>query len=282
MIRLTVALLVLVSVSLSAPLKYCIQVAAEKRLELIKNSFKKVEDFPKARIEKRQNLYLLRVGAEDRKENLYVMLRKIRKFFPDAFIKRCEIRDDYVVYPKKEVTTALATEKPEEKKEERPPKRVEPKPKEQAETKIEATKKEKPEKRSKPPVKSPVKIELKDDKEIKELLISIKNELSIIREELKKKKGGSPRGSEENPAYFEKFLYSVGIFTGGLFLFTWILLIALYRKIGASNVENANLLNDMFKLIKVLNLLNKGQIIKMENGKLLIYDRKNERWKEVD
>jgi len=89
------------------------------------------------------------------------------------------------------------------------------------------------------------------------------------------------KGSEENPAYFEKFLYSVGIFTGGLFLFTWLLLIALYRKIGASNVENANLLNDMFKLIKVLHLLNRGQIIKMENGKLLIYDRKNERWREI-
>ncbi len=280
MIRLAVALLVLVSVSLSAPLKYCIQVATEKRLELIKNSYKKVKDFPEARIEKRQNLYLLRVGAEDRKENLYIMLRKIRRYFPDAFIKRCEIREDYVVYPKKEAIATPVTEKPESRKESGQIQIVEPAPKEQKEQKIEAPEKEKPKKEEKPPVD----IELKDDKEIKELLISIKNELSIIREELKKSKNSSKgiTRSEETPAYFEKFLYSVGIFTGGLFFFTWILLILLYRKIGASNVENANLLNDMFKLIKVLNLLNKGQIIKMENGKLLIYDRKNERWREVD
>jgi len=279
MTKLAIALLVLVSISLSAPLKYCIQVAAEKRFEPIKASFKKVEDFPKARIEKRQNLYLLRVGAEDDKRNLYIMLRKIRKFFPDAFIKRCEIREDYVVYPKKEVVASATTKEQPPPKEEEPPKKVsiEPKPKAQEKTKPKVKVEDKPKK-----LKPKTRIEIKDDKEIKELLISIRNELSIIREELKKIKENPKKGSEENPAYFEKFLYSVGIFTGGLFLFTWLLLIALYRKIGASNVENANLLNDMFKLIKVLHLLNRGQIIKMENGKLLIYDRKNERWREVD
>jgi hypothetical protein len=265
MIRIVIALIIFTGVSLSAPLKYCIQVAAEKRFELIKASFQKVKDYPKARIERRGDLYLLRVGAEDRKQNLYLMLRKIRAYFPDAFIKKCEIKEDYVVFP----ITKKEEEVKEESKEEKKGKPSKPQ------------KTENERKEGKPPQKDTT---LTEDREIKELLISIRNELSIIRSEIKKlqSKKEKQKESEENPAYFEKFLYSVGIFTGGLFFFTWILLILLYRKVGASNVENANLLNDMFKLIKVLNLLSKGQIIKMENGKLFIYDRKNERWREAD
>ncbi|WP_457600179.1 hypothetical protein [Hydrogenivirga sp.] len=283
MLGIALALLVAFSLSFSAQLKYCIQVAAERQLEPIKVSFQKVKNLPKARIEKRDRFYLLRVGAEDRSRDLIPILRKVRKYFPDAFIKKCEIREDYVVYPKAEIEEKAQVQEAEETKAEEKPKSVQateikPEPKEE-EVKKKPVKKKTAQKRK------PKVIEIKDDKEIKELLISIRNELSIIRQEinsLKKTGRSNPQESEENPAYFEKFLYSVGIFTGGLFFFTWILLILLYRKVGASNVENANLLNDMFKLIKVLNLLNKGQIIKMENGKLLIYDRKNERWREVD
>jgi len=48
----------------SSEMRFCIQVAAERDLESLKTYFKRVKDFPEARIEKREGVYLLRVGAE--------------------------------------------------------------------------------------------------------------------------------------------------------------------------------------------------------------------------
>ncbi|GEM_PF-3546261 len=236
--------LLLTSLSLSAPLKYCIQVATEKELEAIKPYYEKVKDMPHARIEKRENLYLLRVGAEERKRDLLPIYRKIKRMFKDAYIKKCEIDKSYVVFPKEEKA-------PE-------PQRAE------KEDKID-------------------RIELK---EIKELLISIKNDLGLLRIDIEKLKERKEEGSQKSdtiaPNYIEKFIYSAGILLGGLFLFTWILIFFLYRKVGENNIKNTNLLNDVFNLIKVLNLLSKGNVIKMERGKILIYDEKKDRWKEVE
>lgn len=261
MIRFVVVTLLLITVSFPANLRYCIQVATDRNLEALKVSFQRVKDYPEARIENRENLYLLRVGAEDKKENLTVMLRNIRRYFPDAFIKKCEINESYVVYPQRS-----AIQKPPEltgQKDKEGLREISPQKQEPIKTGAETT-------------------EPTQGKETKELLIAIKNELSLLRKEVGELSKNPQKATEESPPYFEKFLYSVGIFTGGLFFFTWVLLILIYRKVGASNVENTNLLNDMFNLIKVLNLLNKGQIIKMENGKLFVYDRKSEKWREVD
>jgi len=235
-------------------LRYCIQAATEKDFDTIKSYYRRVEEFPEARIEKRGNLYLLRVGAEEKRKNLMVMYRKVKNLFPDAYIKKCEIDEKYVVYPETE------------KKEEVPaPDKEKPQPTEETKQ-IEKNAEIKP-----------IVEELKDEIEtLKEDIEEIKN----ILEERKANTQAVVRA--EDPAYFEKFLYSVGIFIGGLFFFTWILLILLYRKVGSVNLENANLLNDMFRLIKVLNLLGKGKVIKMEGGKLMVYDPKTDKWNEVE
>lgn len=259
--------------AVAGELKYCIQVAADRDLNRIKNYYERVKELPQARIERREDLYLLRVGAEERRRDLRIMHRKVRNLFPDAYIKKCEIDDKYVVYPEpkgketegiKEDTTALGvTPDVKEEKVEKEKSAVQ---------KVEEVKRVKVAEGIKP-----------DIEELKARIDSLKEDLEEIKEILREKKDKTPaviRG--EDPAYFEKFLYSVGIFIGGLFLFTWILLILLYRKVGSTNFENTNLLNDMFKLIKVLNLLSKGKIVKMEGGKPIVYNPKEDRWNEVE
>ncbi|MDQ7083012.1 MAG: hypothetical protein Q9N34_08795 [Aquificota bacterium] len=241
--------LLLTSLSLPAPLKYCIQVATEKELASIKPHYEKVKNMPKARIEKRENLYLLRVGAEERRKDLLPIYRDVKKMFKDAYIKKCEIDKSYIVFPKEEEKT--------------------PEPE-----KVGSTEKEE---------RKVYRIELT---EIKELLISIKNDLGLIRIDIEKLKDKNRKENQKAdtpvPNYIEKLIYSAGILLGGLFLFTWILIFLLYRKVGENNIKNTNLLNDVFNLIKVLSLLSKGNVIKMERGKILVYDEKNDKWKEVE
>jgi len=111
-------------------------------------------------------------------------------------------------------------------------------------------------------------------------MLSLREEVKALREEVAElRKRNSPR-SETVP--LDKFAYSAGILIGGLFLFTWFLILMVYRKVNQSNVENASLMSDVLRLIKILNLLSRGNVVKMENGKLMVYDRKSERWKEVD
>jgi len=88
--------------------------------------------------------------------------------------------------------------------------------------------------------------------------------------------------NKENPPDLDKFFFSVGLFVGGLFLFTWFLIMLLYRKVGSVSDKEAKLIDDLLSVIKVLNLLGKGHAVKMERGKLLVYDKKSEKWKEVE
>jgi len=272
MIVLLVSFLVVLTAT-AGELKYCIQAAAEKNLETIKSYYERVKEFPEARIEKRGDLYLLRVGAEERKRNLSVMYRKVKNLFPDAYIKKCEIDEKYVVYPEPK------KEKTKEVKEEATVSKITPDVKE---GKIE---------KEEPAIQRIKEVEqVKETKEIdrsieelKDQIESLKEDLEEVKEILREREDKAPVViKSEDPAYFEKFFYSVGIFIGGLFLFTWILLILLYRKVGSTNFENTNLLNDMFKLIKVLNLLSKGKVVKMEGGKLMVYDPQKDKWSEVE
>ncbi len=261
MTRFILLFLALSLSAFSSEMKYCIQVAAEKDLDILKSYFGKVKDYPEARIEKREKLYLLRVGAEDRKENLLIMFRKIKNLFPDAYIKKCEINKEYIVYPQqREENMTQGTRKNKTLREAKDTKTAQVQKYEE------------------------IKNELK---ELKSILSDLKANIKHMQREISNMKiKHSEREPTESEAilspYLEKFIYSAGIFVGGLFLFTWFLLILLYRKIGANNIENINLLNDMFKLIKVLNLLSRGFVIKMDNGKLMVYDKKNDRWKEVE
>ncbi len=224
-------LLSVVSLSFPSTQKYCIQVATYRSIDLAMTDFEKIKDFPEARIELRGNVYLLRVGAEERSRDLILMLRKVRRFFPDAFIKKCEIDPSYVIYPE--------PEKMEKPKEEEKPKAPEPDIK-------------------------------KDIEELKRRIETLRKDIASLKTE------------EKGPYEFEKFLFSVGLFTGGLFLFTWFLIILLYRKVGSVSEKEARLVNDLFNLIKVLNLLGRGYTVKMERGKIMVYDKEKDRWKEVE
>ncbi len=218
----------------AAQMKFCIQVAAEKDLERLKSYFDRVRDFPHARIEKRDGVYLLRVGAEEKRENLLLMFRKIKSRFRDAYIKKCELNPSYVVFPPAQ-----------------PPRSEE----EEAPGHIEAL-------------------------DVEEVILPLRKEVEALRREISDLRENLPSASEPLP--LDKFALSAGLLVGGLFLFTWFLLLLVYRKVNSSNVENASLLNDVLKLIKILNLLSRGNIIKMENGRLMVYDKKNDRWREVE
>ncbi len=228
MVRVFLLILFMLSISISSEEKYCIQVATYRSFELAKTDFERIKDFPGARIELRGDVYLLRVGAEERSRDLTLMLRKVRRFFPDAFVKKCEIDPSYVVYP-------------------------EPKDTEVTE---EASVRE---------------------SELKESIEELRKEISMLRMEV-----ASARTENNDTPDFEKFLFSVGIFLGGMFLFTWFLIILVYRRIGSVSLHEAKLVNDLLSLIKVLSHLGKGHIVKMERGKIMVYDKEKDRWKEVE
>ncbi len=272
--RVGLILLLLVSaVSLGKEFKYCIQVAAEKNFALIKAHYQRVKDFPEARIEKRGGVYLLRIGAEKRSRDLRVMVRKVRRKFPDAYIKRCEINPAYVVYPASEEKPTQETQEP--KQEEDKPIQEQP---EQKQTE------EKPREEINTSQINQLPPKVRD--QLIEQMTKMEEKLEEIKERMKDMENREVSVSIKDkplvPVHFEKFLYSVAIFIGGMFLFTWILLAMIYRRVGANNMENAHLLNDLFRLIKLLNILRKGNMVKMENGKFLVYDKDTDKWKEVD
>ncbi len=264
MARLLTLILILTFAVIGEPqnLKYCIQVAADKDFERVKTFYERIKDFPEARIENRDGVYLLRVGAEDDKKDLAVMLRRVKSYFPDAFVKKCEIRKDLVVFPKEKVV------KPDTEKSQN-------------------TKKVKQEE-AKPVQIVKIQKEAENISQLKSTIKDLKEEVEKLREEisrLKKNLKDAPRKDNTptiKPADLEKFLFSVGIFTTGMFLLTWILILLIYRKVGHTNIQNTNLLNDLLRLVKILHLLGKGETVKMENGKIYIYDKKSESWREVE
>ncbi len=243
MVKSLLALTLLTLTALSAEMRFCVQVAAERDLERLKAYFHRVKDFPEARIEKRGDVFLLRVGAEEKREDLSLVYAKIRTMFRDAYIKKCEIDPAYVVFPEKSTPAPVQTAK------------------------------------TAPPAPSP---DGKGVEELERTISSLREEIKELRKEIEKLGKEKEQSSSPPPFPVEKFALSAGIFIGGLFLFTWFLLILVYRRIGSNNVENANLLNDVLKLIKILNLLSRGNVVKMENGRLMVYDRKNDRWREVE
>jgi len=183
LIALLIGILI-ATTSFASSIKYCIQVATGKDLQSTRYSVQKIKDYPDARIEKRDGVYLLRVGASESKSELYQILKEIKKNFPDAFIKECEIEERYVVYPQREDG-------------------------------------------------APKRVEVAGDEEIKKMLVSIRKEISSIREEIEKNKNNPKETSKPDVSFapFEKFLYSIGLFIGSLFLFTWILIGLIYKKV---------------------------------------------------
>ena len=228
-------LLFITSISYPAELKFCIQVAADRNFERIREYFNKVSGLTDARVERRGQVYLLRVGASDKKSDLADILKKIKKDFRDAYIKKCEIDPSFVVLP------APATEKGREA----------PKEDQKDVEKREDLVKE---------------VALQID-EVKARLEDIGKKVDSLSTLNKNLDGLDVFFRIANPSTLEKFLVSIGILIGGLFLFTWILILWVYRKVAHSS--------------RIVDLVSKGYEVKGEGEKILYRKNAEEDWKEA-
>jgi len=85
-----IGLLLLLSFPLfAAESYYCLQLASSARSEGLLKALEKVKDLPQARVEKIEGLYALRVGFFREKGEAFPYLKKVKKSFPDAFLRRC-------------------------------------------------------------------------------------------------------------------------------------------------------------------------------------------------
>lgn len=87
--------------------------------------------------------------------------------------------------------------------------------------------------------------------------------------------------NEGNYSVEELALAGAGL-VGALFLITWFFLLRLYRKVEISGLQNTSLLADIVKVTKVLTLLGKGYAVKIEEGKLMVFNKKEKRWEEAE
>jgi len=223
-------LLLTVSLSLPSELKFCIQAAAERSFERIKNYYEKVRDLPEARVEKRGQVFLLRIGVSESRSELQTLLKRVRKNFRDAYIKKCEIDPGYVVLPVQKKEEEKAEESPEEEK-----------------LKIDEA--------------------ILHLEEIRKRLEEVAEKVEDLSSLNKNLEGLDVFFRIANPQTLEKFLISIGILIGGLFLFTWILILWVYRKVSHSS--------------KAIDLLSRGYEVKRKGEKILYRKEEDQEWKEA-
>jgi uncharacterized protein HemY len=69
---------------------YCIQVVSSKKKKPIEKIFTKFESYPYARVEKIGKYYVLRIGQSNDLKYLKPYLKKIKKFYKSAFLRKCD------------------------------------------------------------------------------------------------------------------------------------------------------------------------------------------------
>ncbi len=222
--------------------EYCIQVAANPDFDVVKGYYEHVKKFEKARIEKKGNVYLLRVGATNIRSDLQAILPFIKRRFPDAYIKICEINDEYVVYPRQDVNISESVISGDE-----------------------------------PRTSNPVSY--------KEDINQIKKNIEFIKDKIEKmgaKEGVLGMGSTaDTDDFLRNFIIITGIIAFSLMLIMFILLVIILKNIKKSNGDVMRVFLEMINALKILNLLNNGYVLRMEGGKLLVWDEKERKWKEV-
>ena len=228
-------LVFLSSLSFSSELKFCIQVAAGRNFERIKEYYEKVSKLTDARVEKRGQVYLLRIGSSDKRADLREILKKVKRDFRDAYIKKCEIDPSHIVLP------APATEKDRE-----------------------APKEDQKDVEKREELVKEVSLQIEEVKARLEEIGKKVDSLSTLNKNLD---GLDVFFRIANPSTLEKFLISIGILIGGLFLFTWILILWVYRRVAHSS--------------KVVDLVSKGYEVKGEGEKILYRKNAEEDWKEA-
>jgi hypothetical protein len=78
---------------------YCIQVASDRNLKGLISKAKSFTSYPFVRIEKIGNLYTLRIGFWDDKDEARSALRSVRRAVRDAFFRTCVYKPERWVYP---------------------------------------------------------------------------------------------------------------------------------------------------------------------------------------
>ncbi len=211
--------------------EYCIQVAANTDFEVLKRYYEYVKKFEHARIEKKGNIYLLRVGATNVRSELQAILPFIKRRFPDAYIKICDINEKYVVFPKP--------------------------------------------KNEQPVITKQVAYATNDDvKELKKMVEDIRRELK----EINVKKDAS---SFSLPQDWKNLIIAGIVIFSSVLLFMFIILILILRNIKKANGDVMRVFLEMINALKILNLLNRGNILRMEDGKLMVWDEEEKKWKVV-
>ncbi len=69
---------------------YCIQVLSSKKLSDLETTFNNLSNFPYTRIEKIGKYFVIRVAQEKNYKNLQNILKKIKKEYHSAFIRKCD------------------------------------------------------------------------------------------------------------------------------------------------------------------------------------------------
>ncbi len=211
--------------------EYCIQVAANTNFEVLKGYYEHVKKFEHARIEKKGNIYLLRVGATNVRSELQAILPFIKRKFPDAYIKICDINEKYVVFPKPKKETT----------------------------------------------RTPEQVVHSTNDDVKEL----KKAVEDIRRELKEIKVKKDSANFSIPQDWKNFLIAGTVIFASLFLFMFIMLFLIFRNIKKANGDVMRVFLEMINALKILNLLNRGNIVRMEDGKLMVWDEEEKKWKVV-
>jgi len=98
---ISLILLFIFLVALSFPEEeefYCVQVASSREGKSLRSYLEKVGNLPDARVEKIGNFYTLRVGFFRKKREAEEVLKKVKEYFPDAFVRGCYKKPERIVY----------------------------------------------------------------------------------------------------------------------------------------------------------------------------------------
>ena len=222
--------------------EYCIQVAANPDFEVIKGYYDYVKKFEKARIEKKGNVYILRVGATNIRSELQAILPFIKRKFPDAYIKICEINEKYVVYPKTESSAYMEASKIGMKS---------------ANENLGSS---------------------EDIMQIRKTVEYIKNKIDDLNG---KETSVLNSGGGKVDKFLRNFILISGVIVLFFMFLTFILLIIVLKNIRKTNGDVMKVFLEMINALKILNLLNNGYVLKMDKGKLFFWDEQERKWKEV-
>ncbi|AAC07366.1 SPOR domain-containing protein [Aquifex aeolicus] len=92
-----ILLLLIIVFSFSKEAYYCIQVLSSRDLSSAERAYRKLADYPHARIEKIGDYYTVRVGLWENKSKAKEYLSQVKSVYPGAFLRTCYYIEDRIV-----------------------------------------------------------------------------------------------------------------------------------------------------------------------------------------